>query len=252
MRLVELRELPLSPIAGHAGLRPVDVACAAALGKAPVGSIDRGTVIPPGGLLRLVGAMVDAAAMPDAAAAPDGGAPPADEGSTSDAAKMQNAKKWADESRRWRWPAAFGWVLLVIVVSGFTSYSHLGSICRDTVASGRTVHVCGPPSLGVLVLLFIPALLFLLPDLSEMSFLGVSLKRVEDKVDQETGSATAQIAALGAAGLEVRSRLEQQTDTIDELKTGLESNSRSNTESILALSARIRDLENKPADVGGG
>jgi hypothetical protein len=160
---------------------------------------------------------------------------------------MQKARKWADDTRKWRWPAAFAFAIVAILLAAFASYSHIGAVCKDAVTAARTVHLCAPPSLGDFVLLFIPALLFLLPDMSELNVLGVSLKRVEEKVDDAEGQATEHAATLAAADNEVLARLtglEQRTDgNAEALRTALENNARTALESIAQLERRLKGLE---------
>jgi hypothetical protein len=170
---------------------------------------------------------------------------------------MQKARDWADKTRKWRWPAAFVAALVAIALAAFASYSDLGAVCKDAVASASTVHLCAPPSLGDFVLLFIPTLLLLLPDMSELNVLGVSLKRVEEKVDEAEGTATSHVAQLAATSDEVTVRLlglEQRTDRDSEaLRTTLENNARAALETIAQLDSRLKRLERRgdPGDHGG-
>ena len=149
---------------------------------------------------------------------------------------MQKAREWANQTRRWRWPLAFAAALVALAVAVFGTYSDSVAVCHDAVASASKVRLCEPPTLGDFVFLFIPALLLVLPDLSELSVLGVSLKRdLEEKVDETQGTANEQTAKLIAAGEDVSSRLADIEDAIaDDGKT-----LRAALESIAGLEARV-------------
>jgi hypothetical protein len=58
------------------------------------------------------------------------------------------------------------------------------------VAGSRALRVCAPPSTAEFLLLFIPALALLFPDLSEINFLGLGIKRQVDEVEDVQTKAT--------------------------------------------------------------
>jgi hypothetical protein len=103
-------------------------------------------------------------------------------------AKSGGAKQSGPEriraSRKWRWPIALGLAILAVLVSWVVLYAHGHGICRDATAGTRIVHLCAPPSVAELALLFIPALAFLFPDLSEINVAGFGIKREVEKVEE--------------------------------------------------------------------
>jgi hypothetical protein len=114
-----------------------------------------------------------------------------------------SAREWAAETRRWRWPLAAFAVLIAVALAVLGMYNHAAVICRDAVASTRTVRLCAPPSTAQIALLFIPALLLVMPDLSEVNLLGFGFKRdleeAREKVDATRGTTNAQVEGLIAA-----------------------------------------------------
>jgi hypothetical protein len=104
-------------------------------------------------------------------------------GAKPDGAKQSDPER-IRASRKWRWPTALGLAILAVLVSGVVLYAHGRGICRDATAGTRIVQLCAPPSVAELVLLFIPALAFLFPDLSEINVAGFGIKREVEKVEE--------------------------------------------------------------------
>lgn len=147
----------------------------------------------------------------------------------------ESARRWAEHSRKWRWPVAFALALGAVAAAVAALYIDAAAICKDEVAGSRTVDVCSPPSVAQLALMFIPSLLLLLPDLSEVDVLGFGFKRdldeTKDKVDETEGTVTEQVEELGRA----IARLEEGTAdprAVREL-----------AETVERLAVGIRDLE---------
>jgi ABC-type phosphate transport system auxiliary subunit len=133
-----------------------------------------------------------------------------------------SASRWAERTRPWRWPLAGALALSGLVAAGIALHVD-SAVCEEAVAGSRKVKLCGPPSLGELALLFVPTLLLLLPDLSEVDVLGFGFKR-----DLE-GTVNEQAQNLGESVEELK---ESSVGTVAELASGLE-----------RLAGNVRDLE---------
>jgi methyl-accepting chemotaxis protein len=150
-------------------------------------------------------------------------------------ALTESARLWAESSRKWRWPTAFALGLGAVVAAVVAVYTDAAAVCKDAVAGPRTVRVCSPPSVGQLAFLFIPALLLLLSDLSEVDVVGFGFKRdldeTKDKVDETQGTVTEQVEELGQAV----ARLEERSADVQ--------TARVLAENLDRLARALRDIE---------
>jgi hypothetical protein len=109
-------------------------------------------------------------------------------------------------------------VVIAVAIAVAAIYVNKAVVCQDAVAGTKTVRLCAPPSAVQLAFLFIPALVLLLPDLSEVTFLGIGIKRdldqTKEKVDESQGTSTEQVEDLVRASALL-------TDRLDELSSGV-------------------------------
>lgn len=61
-------------------------------------------------------------------------------------------------------------------------------VCQQVASGARVLTVCATPPLELLALLFVPSVLLLLPDFSEITFLGIGLKQRVDEAAAKTQS----------------------------------------------------------------
>jgi hypothetical protein len=135
---------------------------------------------------------------------------------------------------------AFGAVGLAIA----GVYVGNAQVCKSAIAGARVVHVCAPPSVAQFALLFVPAVMLLLPDLSEVSVGGVSFKRDLDEVQTtviESGE------ALGRTTRELDARIGELTDDVRDIKR---TNDRDADRLIDAVRV-VRSLEERVARLEG-
>jgi hypothetical protein len=115
-------------------------------------------------------------------------------------APAQSARRWAERTRWFRWPAAFVVVFVAVAAAVAALYVDAAAVCKDAVAGRRTIDVCTPPSVGHIGLLFIPAILLLLPDLSEINVFGFGFKRdLEETKDKVEVTVRDQVEKLSVA-----------------------------------------------------
>jgi hypothetical protein len=173
----------------------------------------------------------------------------------------RSAQEWAADTRRWRWSLAAFAVVVALVLAVLGTYDHAAVICRDAVASTRTVRLCAPPSTAQLALLFIPALLLVLPDLSEVNVLGFGFKRdlaeAKEKVDATRGITNAQVEGLIAAVARLDQRAANTGDVrgvatrVDDLELASANDTtllREALQAIAGLDGRLRALEPSPPE----
>jgi hypothetical protein len=123
-------------------------------------------------------------------------------------------------------------------------YVGSAQVCKSAIAGARVVHVCAPPSVAQFALLFVPALVLLLPDLSEVSVGGVSFKRDLHEVQTtviESGE------ALGRTTRELDARVGELTDDVRDIKR---TNDRDADRLIDAVRV-VRSLEERVARLEG-
>jgi hypothetical protein len=148
-------------------------------------------------------------------------------------------------SRKWRWPTALALMALGVLASGAGLYSGAG-VCRDATAGVRTVRLCAPPSTAELVLLFVPALAFLFPDLSEINVFGFGIKREIDKVEEDIDKVSKEqvdelAKATGELGTELASRMQD-----------VERVSADGPKVLRRTLKKLADLERRIASLEGG
>ena len=101
---------------------------------------------------------------------------------------LATPQEWAKSTRKWRWISA----LVLGVAATFLAllWSYVGpSVCQDVASGGKVLRVCTKAPLEVLALLFMPTVLLLLPDFSEITFLGIGLKQRVDETAAEAKEA---------------------------------------------------------------
>jgi len=100
-----------------------------------------------------------------------------------------------------RWIAA----LLTLVATAFVLTAVLAPIqvCDNVLAGESKLELCARPSLEALAIAYVPALLLLLPDISELGFLTFSLKRQLEETSTDAKQAQADAKdAQGTARLQ--------------------------------------------------
>jgi hypothetical protein len=107
-------------------------------------------------------------------------------------------QEWAKATRGGRWIAAFVLGVVATVLALWWSYSG-PDVCQDAASGAKVLTVCTKAPVEVLALLFVPTVLLLLPDFSEITFLGIGLK---ERVDES--AAKAESAAVSARVVEER------------------------------------------------
>ena len=155
-----------------------------------------------------------------------------------------SARDRAGDSRKWRWPAALLLAFAAVGLAIAGVYVGDAQVCKSAIAGVRTVHVCAPPSVAELALLFVPAVLLLAPDLSEVSVGGLSFKRDLDKVETTTIESA---EALGRTASELDARVSGLTDDVRNINR---TNAR-DTDALIDTLQAVRRLEERVARLEG-
>jgi hypothetical protein len=115
---------------------------------------------------------------------------------------VDGQKTWDEKTQAGRWIAAAIWVLLTTVFIVFVAPSvGLPEVCDEKVVETEIKRVCSEPGMDRLGLLYLPALLLLLPDLSEFDVFGVAAKRIARQADRKASDAQ-NVAGQTQEGLE--------------------------------------------------
>ncbi len=103
-------------------------------------------------------------------------------------------------------------VVLALLATVFVLIAVLAPIrsCDNVIADGSIVELCSRPSLEALAFSFLPALILLLPDIGEVSFLGITAKRIAEQSAEKADKAQ---AVASEAKLEA-STVKQTTATV--------------------------------------
>jgi hypothetical protein len=152
-------------------------------------------------------------------------------------------------SRTWRWRAALVLAFAAVGLAIASVYVGNAQVCKNAIAGVRTVHVCSPPSVAQLALLFVPAVMLLLPDLSEVSVAGLSFKRDLDKVETTviaSGEALGRtVSKLTGDVSDIKRTSDRDTDTLIDVVRALRS-----LEERVARLESPRDASGEPVDGG--
>ena len=105
-------------------------------------------------------------------------------------------------------------MVAALLAAAFVLYAVLKplQVCDNMLADSKVVQVCARPALEGLALAFIPAVLLLLPDVSELSFLSFAVKRTVEEA--RATAEEAQEAAKDAKATAVEAR--ESTATVGE------------------------------------
>ena len=150
---------------------------------------------------------------------------------------MEPAREWAERTRSKRWGFAFALGVLAVALAIAAYYTDQVRICTEQVSNGAVVEVCSPPSLAQLALLFLPGVLLLLPDVIEVNFLGVGLRRDVEETRAEVVSHEGLTADQGSALIEAVSAIAKRVRDIETV--------------LPDLVRRLSKLEDRPADERG-
>jgi len=88
--------------------------------------------------------------------------------------------------------------------------SYLGpKVCQEVASGAKVLKVCTVAPLEVLVLLYVPTVLLLLPDFSEITFLGIGLKERVDATAAKAEETAATSDATAAKTQSMATRVEE-------------------------------------------